>query len=138
PLRPYAGQAFTLFVSPLPLSGVDGSPVRAFALVEAVAPEEIVHTGRRLAIAPVVTAADMLDAFYIRRLVFVEEQGVDMLEEHDELDRSALHVLARLDGLAVGTLRLLCEGATAKVGRFAVLKKYRGQGIGREMMQWVI
>lgn len=84
------------------------------------------------------TAYEMLDALDIRKKVFVDEQGVDLAEEYDGMDRQALHVLAYRDGKAVGTLRLLREDTVGKVGRLAVLKEYRGRGVGRELLRWVI
>jgi ElaA protein len=63
--------------------------------------------------------------------VFVEEQRVPPEEEMDELDATASHVLATLDGEPVGTGRLIVsDEATAKVGRMAVLRAFRGRGVG--------
>lgn len=96
------------------------------------------HGGGVARIEPVRTAYEMLEALDIRRKVFVDEQKVDMAEEYDGLDRHALHALAYVDGRAVGTLRLLRDGDTGKVGRFAVLREYRGRGVGRALLDWVI
>lgn len=139
-LTPYADKPFMFGAMPLPLIGVDGSPVRAFAIVPHDPDPEVSAEGTTpsVRVEPVQSARQMLDAFFIRDTVFVNEQGVAMAEEHDDLDKEALHVLAYADGTPVGTLRLLREGTTAKVGRFAVLKEYRGRGIGRELMAWVI
>lgn len=138
PLLPFADEHIHLIVAPLPLTGLDGSPVRAMAAVWARPRPGGSSAHSTVHITPVTTAHQMLDAFAIRDTVFVEEQGVDMREEHDALDREALHLLAYVDGEAVGTLRLLLNGTEATVGRFAVLKSHRGQGIGRALMEWVI
>ncbi len=67
----------------------------------------------------------------IRTEVFVLEQRVSPEEEMDELDRDAVHVLAWLDGTPVGTGRLILEAEShAKIGRMAVLKPHRRQGVG--------
>lgn len=75
------------------------------------------------------------DAFAVRRAVFVEEQGVAPERERDGRDDEAVHVLARIDGDAIGTARLRCrDGETAKVERVAVRREYRGRGWGRRLM----
>jgi predicted GNAT family N-acyltransferase len=71
----------------------------------------------------------------IRMQVFVEEQNVPADIEMDAYDSIAIH-LAALDGDAViGTCRLIKKGTALKVGRVAVLKNHRGQGIGRLLME---
>ena len=77
------------------------------------------------------------DICAIRYGVFVEEQNVPEELEIDGLDNEAKHVLAFIDGLKIGTGRMLSDG---HIGRLAVLKKYRGQGAGKlimkELMNW--
>jgi len=63
----------------------------------------------------------------IRVAVFVEEQGVPPDLEMDEMDAQCLHALAFQGERAVGTGRLLPDG---HIGRMAVLKEFRGQGVG--------
>ena len=66
----------------------------------------------------------------LRRIVFMDEQGVSEADERDGRDAEALHVLAHADGVAVGCARILIEGHTAKIGRVCVLKVARGTGLG--------
>ena len=69
----------------------------------------------------------------IRSDVFVKEQRVPPEEEWDGRDENALHVLAvTLEGKPVGTARLLDSG---QIGRMAVLREYRKQGIGGAMLR---
>ena len=68
----------------------------------------------------------------IRHEVFVQEQAVPVELELDEHDAIALHALAMHDGTPVGTARLLPD---AHIGRMAVRKAYRGQGIGGLLLQ---
>ncbi len=69
----------------------------------------------------------------IREAVFVREQGIAAALEWDEEDPRATHVLAvAADGAAIGTGRLLRSGA---IGRMAVLAPYRGQGVGRALLE---
>ncbi len=73
---------------------------------------------------------------HVRDTVFVVEQSVDPGEEWDEADQSCLHVLAETQKCdAVGTGRL---DITGKIGRMAVLKAYRGTGVGSLIMQSLI
>tara|TARA_B110000008_G_scaffold267307_1_gene294289 strand:+ start:761 stop:1183 length:423 start_codon:yes stop_codon:yes gene_type:complete len=71
----------------------------------------------------------------IRFEVFVDEQDVPEELEIDGLDKEAKHVLAFFDNEAIGTGRILSDG---HIGRVAVLKRHRGLGIGKLMMQELI
>ncbi|MGH8737639.1 MAG: GNAT family N-acetyltransferase [Burkholderiales bacterium] len=84
------------------------------------------------------------DAMHIRESVFVAEQGVPAELELDQHDPHCVHALARDEtGRAVGTGRLLlgeAHGAriVAHVGRMAVLKEWRGRGIGGALLARLI
>lgn len=70
---------------------------------------------------------------HVRRLVFIEEQQVPEALEWDEWDGRCLHVLAQTHaGDPVGTGRLLPDG---HIGRMAVLRAWRGQGVGSALLQ---
>tara|TARA_B110000003_G_scaffold275423_1_gene318000 strand:- start:620 stop:1039 length:420 start_codon:yes stop_codon:yes gene_type:complete len=75
------------------------------------------------------------DICKIRFEVFVDEQNVPDDLEIDGLDDEAKHVLAYIDGKPIGTGRILSDG---HIGRVAVLKKYRGLGIGNSIMKVLI
>lgn len=79
------------------------------------------------------------DCFRIRLEVFVTEQNVPLEEERDEYDVNALHFLARMDGAAIGTARVVLKdgGAVAKIGRVAVLKSARGRGVGAKLIRHI-
>ncbi|WP_415922515.1 GNAT family N-acetyltransferase [Tateyamaria sp. SN6-1] len=66
----------------------------------------------------------------LRRTVFMEEQGVSEADERDGRDGDALHVLATLEGRALGCARILLDGSVAKIGRVCVLQEARGTGLG--------
>lgn len=66
----------------------------------------------------------------LRRVVFIDEQGVPEADEIDDLDDIAVHLLAHVNGQAVGSARLLTAGTAGKIGRVCVLKHARGQGVG--------
>lgn len=72
----------------------------------------------------------------IRTTVFIEEQKVPVELEWDEHDRSAYHVVAVTNnGDYVGTARLLENG---HIGRMAVLKTHREQGIASAMLHCLL
>lgn len=87
-----------------------------------------------LLVRPVTTPSEMEACYTVRFAVFVDEQAVPAEEELDHYDPVALHLLAEQDGSVVGTARVVYLERTAKIGRVAVLKQYRGLGIGRALM----
>ncbi|MGH7771245.1 MAG: GNAT family N-acetyltransferase [Candidatus Binatia bacterium] len=82
----------------------------------------------------IISHEELKKAFAIRLRVFVEEQGVPKEIELDEDDKKATHFLADVHGKAVGTARLVVQRGQAKIGRMAVLKSYRGRGVGKELL----
>ena len=68
----------------------------------------------------------------VRERVFIDEQNVPREEEWDEWDETSDHAVA-LDpgGKPVGTARLLPDG---RIGRMAVLKEWRGKGVGAALL----
>lgn len=71
----------------------------------------------------------------IREAVFIKEQGVPQTIEWDGRDGECQHWLATVNEQAVGCGRLTPDG---KIGRMAVLKDYRGRGIGNALLQALI
>ncbi len=86
----------------------------------------------------VISDKELKKAFSIRLRVFVREQGVPREVELDADDKRAIHFLARIRGRVVGTARLVIKRRQAKIGRMAVLKKYRGRGVGKELLERTI
>jgi predicted GNAT family N-acyltransferase len=78
------------------------------------------------------------DACAVRLDVFVREQGIPEEVELDELDPSALHLVAYESDEPAGTSRLVFRDGMWLVGRVAVIEKYRGTGLGRAMMMAVM
>lgn len=77
-----------------------------------------------------------VDARRIREAVFVREQGVPPTLEMDGEDAHCDHALAVTEeGKAVGTGRLLPDG---HIGRMAVLKEWRGMGVGAQLLQALV
>jgi predicted GNAT family N-acyltransferase len=74
-------------------------------------------------------------AYPIRFTVFVHEQGVPEELELDADDAMAWHAVVLDHGKAIATGRLLRNG---KIGRLAVLKEYRGLGLGSELLKTLV
>jgi len=71
----------------------------------------------------------------LRRVVFIEEQGVSAADEIDDLDDVAVHLLASVGPRPVGSARLVRAGDIVKVGRVCVLADQRGRGLGAALMR---
>jgi len=68
----------------------------------------------------------------VRERVFIEEQAVPRDLEWDEWDEPSDHAIAcDAAGNPVGTARLLPDG---RIGRMAVLKEWRGKGVGAALL----
>lgn len=68
----------------------------------------------------------------VRETVFIREQHVPAELEWDEFDMNCLHLLA-MDSAdnPIGVARLLSDGL---IGRMAVLKEWRGRGVGSALL----
>ena len=75
------------------------------------------------------------DAKFIRKQVFIIEQNIPEEEEWDDQDMISDHFVVYDQDQPIATARLLQNNS---VGRVAVLKAYRGQGIGSMIMLEII
>lgn len=76
------------------------------------------------------------DASSVRYDVFVVEQNVPPEVEMDDDDAVSVHAVAYApDGTPLGTGRLLPDG---HIGRMAVHKRARGQGVGGQLLDALI
>jgi len=82
---------------------------------------------------------DMARAYTIRRRVFIEEQHVPEEIELDADDALAFHALATLGNDAIGCGRMLDHGdGEVKIGRMAVMPQFRGTGVGRDILRFLM
>lgn len=84
------------------------------------------------------TEARMNQAWAIRREVFIEEQHVPEHLERDADDGRAIHALALWDGEPAGCGRMIAEGDHVKIGRMAVPRDRRGNGVGRRVLEFLL
>ena len=96
-------------------------------------PENI--TVQQLTIGQVTWQQAEVHLRHVRTLVFIHEQGVTPEFEWDEIDSSAVHLLAMHNNEAIGCLRMIDY---TKIGRMAVLKPWRGVGVGNKLLEKAI
>ena len=71
----------------------------------------------------------------VRDQVFIQEQHIDPEIEFDDLDSEAVHVLVMDGEQPLGTGRILADG---HIGRIAIMKAARGQGLGAKVVQALV
>jgi predicted GNAT family N-acyltransferase len=81
--------------------------------------------------------ADLEKVFAIRREVFVGEQNCPP-ELEWEYEEESNHFLATVDGEPAGASRWRKTDKGYKLERFAVLKNFRGYGVGQALVQAVL
>jgi predicted GNAT family N-acyltransferase len=81
--------------------------------------------------------ADLEKVFAIRREVFVGEQNCPP-ELEWEYEEESNHFLAMVDGEPAGASRWRKTDKGYKLERFAVLKIFRGHGVGQALVQAVL
>ena len=74
----------------------------------------------------------------IREKVFIQEQKVTPELEWDGMDEKAMHFLVFKDEEAIGCARAIVLKNYMQLGRMAVLKKYRGIGVGSALLEKAI
>ena len=82
------------------------------------------------------TQTEIFGLIQVRKEVFIKEQNVPVYLEMDDEDASAMHLIAINDDFVIGTCRLIFETDYIKLGRLAVLKEYRYQGIASELLNY--
>src|SRR3982750_3911924 len=94
-------------------------------------PDDVTLDTFRVEPADWATDYDALRA--VRDPVFIDEQNVPIEDEIDALDPLSKHVIARdLENRPIGTGRLSPERL---IGRMAVIKEWRGRGVGEALLK---
>ncbi len=76
------------------------------------------------------------DCFYIRKLVFMEEQGFE--NEFDDIDNDCTFITIYDHNRCIGCARIFKGEEEGKVifGRLAILKEYRGKKLGSRLLEY--
>lgn len=92
---------------------------------------------KKVEVKKVTDPAELEKVFAIRREVFVGEQNCppELEWEHEE---ESNHFLATVDGVPAGASRWRKTDNGYKLERFAVLKAFRGFGVGQALVQAVL
>ncbi len=103
------------------------------------------RTGRRLRVEcrPALTAEELDTHYRIRHEVFVTEQQLFSGTDRDayDTDPDVVHVLAFMNGEAVGTVRLFPLDRADRLwqgDRLAVLRSARIHGLGRPLVRFAV
>jgi predicted GNAT family N-acyltransferase len=81
---------------------------------------------------------DLIEAYIVRAIVFMDEQGVSYREEVDEHEHAAVHILGEIDGEPMAAARLRFVDGFAKLERMAVRRQYRGRGYGSALLRFAL
>lgn len=91
----------------------------------------------KIKVSKVTDPADLEKVFAVRREVFVGEQNCPPELEWEFEDEST-HFLALVNGEPAGASRWRKTDKGYKLERFAVLSRFRGLGIGQELVRTVL
>ncbi len=90
-----------------------------------------------ISVEKVTTEAELEKVFAIRRKVFVDEQNCPPELEWEYEDES-VHFLATVEGQPAGAARWRQTDKGFKLERFAVLKEFRGCGVGEVLVKKIL
>src|SRR5882757_9592865 len=92
---------------------------------------------KKIQVSKVSDPESLEKVFAIRREVFVGEQNCppELEWEHEE---ESTHFLATVDGVPAGASRWRKTDKGYKLERFAVLKDFRGHGVGQALVKAVL
>lgn len=74
----------------------------------------------------------------LRKVIFTEEQNIPQSREQDGKDDIAEHFLLFDNDIPIGVARVIFADQKAIVQRVGVLGKYRGSGLGKTLMRFII
>ena len=100
----------------------------------------MISDGQSIGGVPVTTRLAMkieesLQAFAVRAACFSGERDVPLAEAFDDHDYRATHIIACAGEEPVGTVRVRWFPSFAMIERLAVMRRFRGHGIGRLLLE---
>lgn len=91
--------------------------------------------GQSVVIKLAMKMEDSLQAFAVRAACFIGEQDIPYSEEFDGHDFGATHIIAYLGEEPIGAVRLRWFQSFAMPERLAVMKRFRGNGVGQLLIE---
>lgn len=85
-----------------------------------------------------VTDNEKATCLEIRRVVFIEGQGVPEARERRDEEKPCRHFMVYEDDVPLAAMRVMIEGDAAKLQRMAVMPSHQGKGVGRKMLDFVM
>lgn len=79
---------------------------------------------------------ELYDILYLRTKIFVVAQE-RIYQEVDENDLNAIHIFDVIDGEIVAYARVFLQNDNVTFGRVLTASKFRGQGLGNDLMHQV-
>jgi len=83
------------------------------------------------------TAKELFEILYLRTKIFVVNQE-RIYQEVDEHDLESIHIFNMIDGKVAAYARVFKQNDNVTFGRVVTDPKYRGQGMGKELMKHVM
>ncbi len=97
-----------------------------------------IHPNKELTIRIVSSQEDLIKAFIVRALVYMQEQDCPYSEEFDLNDHTSTQILGLIGDEPVLTARIRYFGGFAKFERLAVREKFRGKGYGHVLLRFML
>ena len=83
------------------------------------------------------TLNHLIDHYYIRKIVFIDEQKVSYEEEFDLEEKEKTPFIVYDKDKPIGAARMNIQNDYPKIERVCVLKEYRNQGVGKFIMNYL-
>lgn len=80
---------------------------------------------------------ELYEILYLRTKIFVVDQE-RIYQEVDENDLNAIHIFNMIDGKVAAYARVFLQGNNVTFGRVVTDPKYRGQGLGNQLMEHIM
>jgi predicted GNAT family N-acyltransferase len=91
-----------------------------------------------LVIRKIMGQKELNQVLSIRRRVFIREEKVPRPLEFDGLEGVSDHIIVLLRGRPIGCARVRFYEDKAKLERIALSKRYRGRGLGKQLLEYLI
>jgi predicted GNAT family N-acyltransferase len=87
----------------------------------------------------VAASSEMDDVFAVRKKVLVEERKIPLSQDLDGMDQQAIHISVQLNKVCIGCARMLpLDRELVQIGRIAIQSAYHRQGIGTQLMRFIV